>query len=166
MMNYLNLFKPVNCYVASGWSVSKNHLFELESNYFLARTEQEGFWDLKEFFIDQSIFLSKLERPLNVNSSSLFVAVADVGCRIVDESIFSLKYDVNLWLAIKKNKKSKSILSLSINIDDAVKAGEVLSKFIELVSHQEIVDINTGELVPNHRDIIIQEVSPNVVIDD
>jgi len=144
MINTLNFFKPIKLYFPSGWYILKNHLFEIEKEKLLAIKNEDEKWHVKDFFIGPTIFMGRHEHPLN--TTTVLVAVLDVGCRVLNEQSFELEYDVNLSISLKKKKSSK-LLKLNSLCYSAVEAGNLLSGYTLLFSHQELFNLNTGKLV-------------------
>jgi len=145
MIDYRTLFEPIKeWYVPSGWHIRKNHLFEIQEKKFLKIEDENEQWLAKDFFVNECIFLSGQEYPLS--TTEILSCVVDIGCKLVNEENFELKYDINLSVSLKKKKKTFEILSLQEITDTPKSAASIASNFMKSFSHEDLVDFSTGKL--------------------
>jgi len=135
-------FNPVyKLYVPSGWTIHKNHLFEINKEVFSSIEDENNRFLIEEYFIDDGVFWAQCDLPLNTVET--ISATIDVGCNLIDREQFILKYDINLYIS-KKNKDI--LLEMSEFSNDVNNVEEVVSRFMMGFSHEQFIDFKSGEI--------------------
>lgn len=141
-MNPLRMFQPVRgLYVPSGWLVVKNHLFYIDLVSITELKDEQDRFNVTETFVDDCIFLARFERQ--TTSSRILSATVDVGSHLTDGTVF---YDVNLWVHQISRKKQRLIYECTKRAEDPDAAALLASEFMQGISHEDLVNLSSGEL--------------------
>lgn len=136
------MFRPVfRLYVLSGWFVAKNHLFYIDLASIAELTDEKERFSVTETFIDESIFLARPERQ--TVSSRILSATVDIGAQLTGGAV---TYDINLWIHQVSKRKRRLIHERTERAEDPDAAALLASEFMRGVSHEELVDLSTGEV--------------------
>ncbi|MGV6809101.1 MAG: hypothetical protein ACWA5U_04420 [bacterium] len=134
-MDYRKMFNPIpQLYVPSGWCIEKNHIFKLDKNVFLKIKDKNEIFLVKEYFISECVFYAKSELS---TTTTKFLGIVDIGCKLISEENFSLVYDINFWLHHKK-KKSTLIYEEEHKANNPNDALKLASLLMQKLSHGEL----------------------------
>lgn len=135
-MDYRKMFKPISrLYVPSGWCIEKNHVFNLNADGFLKIKDEKTLFLAREYFISECVFYAKSE--LHISTTESFLGVIDIGCKLIDEGDFLLRYDVSFWLYHKK-KKDNIIFDSKYEAKNPNDALDLVSILMKNLSHGEL----------------------------